>query len=195
MEIGHVPPGWIVVAAADLRSPLLLPEQAKMCESSLFTRGFTHFGSFRGKRMAPEPKLRRLYIFLFHFAPLILWPPAYEFCGFSQKRGHRSPCDFTTEKWPRPRRGQKRANQRIIKYINSLKVILIRMCFSHFYPFKEILFITHFRFIIQLNVPQNAKIFLKLSNFYLKFIQFIFSLMKSSNITSSFCNKTKLINS
>lgn len=195
MEISPVPPGWIVVAAADLRSPLLLPEQAKMCESSLFTRGFTHFGSFRGKRMAPEPKLRRLYIFLFHFAPLILWPPAYEFCGFSQKRGHRSPCDFTTEKWPRPRRGQKRANQRIIKYINSLKVILIRMCFSHFYPFKEILFITHFRFIIQLNVPQNAKIFLKLSNFYLKFIQFIFSLMKSSNITSSFCNKTKLINS
>ena len=46
------------------------------------------------------------------------------------------------------------------------------MCFSHFYPFKEILFITHFRFIIQLNVPQNAKIFLILSNFYLKFIQF-----------------------
>ena len=44
----------------------------KMCESSLFTRGFTHFGSFRGKRMAPEPKLRCLYIFLFHFAPLIL---------------------------------------------------------------------------------------------------------------------------
>ena len=39
-----------------------------MCESSLFTRGFTHFGSFRGKRMAPEPKLRCLYIFQFHFA-------------------------------------------------------------------------------------------------------------------------------
>ena len=55
-----------------LSSPLLLPEQAKMCESSLFTRGFTHFGSFRGKRMAPERKLRCLYIFLFHFAPLIL---------------------------------------------------------------------------------------------------------------------------
>jgi len=96
---------------------------------------------------------------------------------------------------PAPGGGKKRANQRIIKYINSLKVILIRMCFSHFYPFKEVLFITHFHFIIQLNVPQNAKIFLKLSNFYHKFIQFIFSLMKSSNITSSFCNKTKLINS
>lgn len=72
VEIGTAPPGWIVVAAADSRSPLLLPEQAKMCESSLFTRGFTHFGSFRGKRMAPEPKLRCLYIFLFHFAPLII---------------------------------------------------------------------------------------------------------------------------
>ena len=166
-----------------------------MCESSLFTRGFTHFGSFRGKRMAPEPKLRCLYIFLFHFAPLFLWPPAYEFCGFSQKRGHRSPCNFTVEKWPRPPVDKKRANQRIIKYVNSLKIILIRMCFSHFCPFKEVLFITHFRFIIQLNVPQNAKIFLKLSNFYLKFIQFIFSLMKSPNITSSFFNKTKLINS
>ena len=44
----------------------------KMCESPLFTRGFTHFGSFRGKRMAPERKLRCLYIFLFHFGPLIL---------------------------------------------------------------------------------------------------------------------------
>ena len=36
------------------------------------TKGFAHFGSFRGKRMAPEPKLRCLYIFLFHFAPLFL---------------------------------------------------------------------------------------------------------------------------
>lgn len=72
VEIGTTPPGWIVVAAADSRSPLLLPEQAKMCESSLFTRGFTHFGSFRKKRMAPEPNLRCLYVFLFHFAPLIL---------------------------------------------------------------------------------------------------------------------------
>ena len=44
----------------------------KMCESSLFTRGFTHFGSFRGKRKASEPKLRCLHILLFHFAPLIL---------------------------------------------------------------------------------------------------------------------------
>ena len=81
----------------------------KMCESSLFTRGFTHFGSFRGKKMAPEPKIRCLYIFLFHFAPLFLWPPAYEFCGFSQKRGHRSPCDFTVEKWPRPPVGKKKS--------------------------------------------------------------------------------------
>ena len=62
------------------------------------TKGFAHFGSFWEKRMAPEPKLRCLYIFLFHFAPLILWPPAYQFCGFSQKRAHQSPCDFTVEK-------------------------------------------------------------------------------------------------
>ena len=82
-------------------------KESKMCESSLFSRSFTHFGSFRGKRMAPKPKLRCLYIFQFHFAPLILWPPAYEFCGFSQKRGHRSPCDFTVEKWPRPRWDKK----------------------------------------------------------------------------------------
>ena len=107
--IGTAPPGWIVVTAADSRSPSLLPEQAKMCESSLFTRGFTHFGSFRGKRMALERKLRCLYIFLFHFAPLILWPPAYQFCVFSRKRGHRSPCDFTVEKCPRPPAGQKKS--------------------------------------------------------------------------------------
>lgn len=72
VEIGIAPSGWIVVTAADSRSPLLLPEQAKMCENSLFTRVFTHFGSFRGKRKTPELKLRCPYIFLFHFAPLIL---------------------------------------------------------------------------------------------------------------------------
>ena len=32
--------------------------------------------------MAPEPNLRCLYIFLFHFAPLILSFPVDEFCGF-----------------------------------------------------------------------------------------------------------------
>jgi len=53
-------------------SPNMEQIKDKMCESSLFSRSFTHFGSFRGKRMAPKPKLRCLYIFLFHFAPLIL---------------------------------------------------------------------------------------------------------------------------
>lgn len=44
--------------------PIIL---CKMCESSLFSRSFTHFGSFRGKRMAPERKLRCLYIFSLRF--------------------------------------------------------------------------------------------------------------------------------
>ena len=35
--------------------------------------------------------------------------------------------------------GRKRANQRIITCINSLKIILIRMCFSHFPHSKEAL--------------------------------------------------------
>ena len=91
--------------------PLLrerISNHAVKCAKAPCLREVSHtLGSFRGKRMAPEPKLRCLYIFLFHFAPLILWPPAYEFCGFSQKRGHRSPCDFTVEKWPRPRWGKK----------------------------------------------------------------------------------------
>lgn len=148
VEIGTAPPGWIVVAAADSRSPLLLPEQAKMCESSLFTRSFTHFGSFRGKRMAPEPKLRCLYIFLFHFSPLILWPPAYQFCGFSQKRAHRSPCDFTVEKWPRPPAGMKKAPIRLLwqmllsitYYLFHsavlLNVLLVEPFLAVFWPFQ-----------------------------------------------------------
>ena len=44
---------------------------------------------------------------------------------------------------------KKRANQRIITCINSLKIILIRMCFSHFPQRKEAPFITHLLFSVQ----------------------------------------------
>lgn len=98
VEIGSAPPGWIVVATADSRSPLFLPEQAKMCESSLFTRGFTHFGSFRGKKNGTGTATPMPVHSPISFCAVIARPLAYEFCGFSQERGHRSPCDFTVEK-------------------------------------------------------------------------------------------------
>ena len=98
VKIGPAPPGYIVFAASDFRLPLFLPEQAKACEKFRSARFFTRFGSFRGKQKAPEPKPRCLCIHLVHFAPILPGPPAYEFCVFSHERGHRSPCDFTTEK-------------------------------------------------------------------------------------------------
>ena len=98
VKIGLAPPGYIVFAASDFRLPLFLPEQAKAYEKFRIARFFTRFGSFRGKRKAPEPKPRCLCIHLVHFAPILLGPPAYEFCVFSHERGHRSTDDFTTEK-------------------------------------------------------------------------------------------------
>lgn len=157
-----------------------------------FSHALVHFGeNKRHRSVHPDALIFTLFILRRYCRD----PRPMNFAFFHTKGATGLLLTSPQRSDPGPRWGQKRANQRIIKYINSLKVILIRMCFSHFYPFKEVLFITHFHFIIQLNVPQNAKIFLKLSNFYHKFIQFIFSLMKSSNITSSFCNKTKLINS
>ena len=54
VKIGPAPPGYIVFAASDFRLPLFLPEQAKAYETFRIARFFTRFGSFRGKRKAPE---------------------------------------------------------------------------------------------------------------------------------------------
>lgn len=67
---------------------------------------FVCFGSSRQMETAGARSPRPFQIYIFSFCDQAGWPPAYQFRGFAQKGGRRSPCESPTEMQTAPRRGQ-----------------------------------------------------------------------------------------